>query len=158
MPKNLPYKINPSSLLYYRTREGLTQPELSERSGVTQSFISKYENDVVKGISEEDIDSLAKALNCTRLDLQTPASKRLEVARGVYIMQQVEKMLEGGGDGKLDLSNATEVMKLFESVLQIDPNEESEEPIDEHKEILKSTTESGTDIPDEFTGPVVPQE
>lgn len=115
--KELPYEINASALVYYRKKNDLTQDKLEERSGISQERISQYENGRVKSLKEDTIGALANALGCTIEDLQTPANKKLEVARGVYIMQQAAKLLEN--TGHLDISNATEVLKLFENALQV---------------------------------------
>ncbi len=51
-------------LAYYRNREGLTQTELAEKSGVLQTEISRAEKGVkdLKGLTWA---SLARVLDCT---------------------------------------------------------------------------------------------
>lgn len=50
------------AILYFRDRANLTMTQLSEKSGVSQSAISQYENDK-KVPSEETLSKLASALN-----------------------------------------------------------------------------------------------
>ena len=55
---------------------GLTQQELEDRSGVTQSMISKLEKGTASNISVEALRKLAKALNCSLIDLLPEEDKR----------------------------------------------------------------------------------
>ncbi len=48
---------------------GLTQQELEAGSGVTQSMISKLEKGTARNISVDALRKLAKALNCSLVDL-----------------------------------------------------------------------------------------
>lgn len=47
----------------------LTQQELEDRSGVTQSMISKLEKGNAENVSIDVLRKLAKALNCLLIDL-----------------------------------------------------------------------------------------
>ena len=51
-------------LRYFREREGMTQVELSKKSGVTQGDISRVEKQI-KDLSGTRWKSLAKVLGCT---------------------------------------------------------------------------------------------
>lgn len=55
---------------------GLTQQELEDRSGVTQSMISKLEKGTAANISIEALRKLAKALDCCLVDLLPEEDKR----------------------------------------------------------------------------------
>ena len=55
---------------------GLTQQELEDRSGVTQSMISKLEKGTAHNISIEALRKLAKALDCSLVDLLPEEDKR----------------------------------------------------------------------------------
>lgn len=55
---------------------GLIQKELESRSGVTQSMISKVEGGSAENVSIDVLRKLAKALNCTLVDLLPEADKR----------------------------------------------------------------------------------
>jgi transcriptional regulator with XRE-family HTH domain len=48
---------------------GLTQQELENRSGVTQSMISKLEQGQAENISIDALRKLARALSCLTVDL-----------------------------------------------------------------------------------------
>lgn len=52
-----------AALRAYRHREGLTQKQLAERSGIPQHHISEMENGK-RGIGKERAKALAQALNC----------------------------------------------------------------------------------------------
>ncbi len=52
-----------------RTDLGLTQQELEDRSGVTQSMISKLEKGSAENVSVDVLRKLAKALHCLLVDL-----------------------------------------------------------------------------------------
>ncbi len=52
-----------------RLELGLTQQELEDRSGVTQSMISKLEKGSAENVSVDVLRKLAKALNCILIDL-----------------------------------------------------------------------------------------
>lgn len=53
----------------------LVQKELESRSGVTQSMISKIENGSAENVSIDVLRKLAKALNCSLVDLLPEADK-----------------------------------------------------------------------------------
>ncbi|MGZ5075288.1 MAG: helix-turn-helix domain-containing protein [Methylobacter sp.] len=53
----------------------LIQKELELRSGVTQSMISKIENGSAENVSIEVLRKLAKALNCSLVDLLPETDK-----------------------------------------------------------------------------------
>ena len=55
---------------------GLTQQELWDRSGVTQSMISKIEGGSADNVSIVVLRKLAKALNCALIDLLPEEDKR----------------------------------------------------------------------------------
>jgi transcriptional regulator with XRE-family HTH domain len=59
-----------------RLELGLIQKELENRSGVTQSMISKVEGGSAENVSIDVLRRLAKALNCTLVDLLPEADKR----------------------------------------------------------------------------------
>lgn len=59
-----------------RLELGLIQKELESRSGVTQSMISKVEGGSAENVSIDVLRRLAKALNCTLVDLLPEADKR----------------------------------------------------------------------------------
>jgi transcriptional regulator with XRE-family HTH domain len=59
-----------------RLELGLIQKELESRSGVTQSMISKVEGGSAENVSIDVLRKLAKALNCTLVDLLPEADKR----------------------------------------------------------------------------------
>lgn len=74
MPMNL---MHVGNILKERRLElGFTQQELEERSGVTQSMISKLEKGTAHNISVEALRKLAKALNCSVTDLLPEEDKR----------------------------------------------------------------------------------
>ncbi len=52
-----------------RTALELTQEDLFNRSGVTQSMISKLEKGRTENVSIDVLRKLAKALNCLLIDL-----------------------------------------------------------------------------------------
>jgi transcriptional regulator with XRE-family HTH domain len=54
----------------------LTQQELEDRSGVTQSMISKMEKGSADNVSIDILRKLAKALNCLLVDLLPEEDKR----------------------------------------------------------------------------------
>lgn len=55
-------KPNPVALRAYRTREGLTQKKLSERTGIPQRHLSEMENNK-RSLGKDRARKLAKALN-----------------------------------------------------------------------------------------------
>jgi len=55
---------------------GLTQKDLSESSNVTQSMISKVEGKSADNVSIEILRKLAKALNCSVIDLLPESDKK----------------------------------------------------------------------------------
>jgi len=59
-----------------RTDLKLTQKGLEERSGVTQSMISKVEAGDADNVSIEILRKLAKALNCSVIDLLPESDKK----------------------------------------------------------------------------------
>lgn len=59
-----------------RLELGLVQKELEIRSGVTQSMISKVEGGNAENVSIDVLRRLAKALNCTLVDLLPEADKK----------------------------------------------------------------------------------
>nr|WP_268120790.1 helix-turn-helix transcriptional regulator [Methylobacter sp. YRD-M1] len=59
-----------------RLELGLVQKELEIRSGVTQSMISKVEGGSAENVSIDVLRRLAKALNCTLVDLLPEADKK----------------------------------------------------------------------------------
>ena len=56
-------KEQQTSLKAYRTREGLTQKQLAELTGIPQHHISEMENGK-RGIGKERAKKLAEKLNC----------------------------------------------------------------------------------------------
>ena len=59
-----------------RANLNLTQRDLEERSGVTQSMISKVEGGNADNVSIEILRKLAKALNCSVIDLLPESDKK----------------------------------------------------------------------------------
>lgn len=59
-----------------RLELGLVQKELEVRSGVTQSMISKVEGGSAENVSIDVLRRLAKALNCTLVDLLPETDKK----------------------------------------------------------------------------------
>lgn len=57
------------NLKKFRVQKGMTQKELSERSGVSQSVISKTENGISKDIYLSQAEKLASALGITLNEL-----------------------------------------------------------------------------------------
>lgn len=55
---------------------GLTQQELEDISGVTQSMISKLEKGIADNVSIDILRKLAKAMNCALIDLLPEEDKR----------------------------------------------------------------------------------
>jgi len=55
----------------------LIQKELESRSGVTQSMISKIENGTAENVSIDVLRKLARALNCSLVDLLPEADKNI---------------------------------------------------------------------------------
>lgn len=55
----------------------MVQKELESRSGVTQSMISKIENGSAENVSIEVLRKLAKALNCSLIDLLPETDKKI---------------------------------------------------------------------------------
>ena len=58
-----------------RTELRLTQKDLEESSGVTQSMISKVEGGSADNVSIEILRKLAKSLNCSVIDLLPESDK-----------------------------------------------------------------------------------
>lgn len=59
-----------------RLELGLVQKELENRSGVTQSMISKVEGGSAENVSIDVLRRLAKALNCNLVDLLPETDKK----------------------------------------------------------------------------------
>lgn len=59
-----------------RLDKSLTQKELAESSGVTQSMISKVEQGVSENISIEALRKLAKSLHCPVIELLPESDKK----------------------------------------------------------------------------------
>ncbi len=59
-----------------RATLNLTQRDLEENSGVTQSMISKVEGGNADNVSIEILRKLAKALNCSVIDLLPESDKK----------------------------------------------------------------------------------
>lgn len=55
---------------------GLTQQELEDISGVTQSMISKLEKGIADNVSIDILRKLAKAMNCALIDLLPEEDKK----------------------------------------------------------------------------------
>lgn len=56
----------PKLLRYWRKRCGLSQSQLAEKTGLSQSVISKYENEqAISGIPSETLETIVKALGLT---------------------------------------------------------------------------------------------
>jgi len=55
----------------------LIQKELESRSGVTQSMISKIENGSAENVSIDVLRKLARALNCSLVDLLPETDKNI---------------------------------------------------------------------------------
>ena len=59
-----------------RLEQNITQKELAESSGVTQSMISKLEQGVSENISIKALRKLAKSLDCPVIDLLPESDKK----------------------------------------------------------------------------------
>jgi len=59
-----------------RTSEGLTQVELSQKSALSQSQISQVEKGVSENITIGNLRNIAKALNCSVIDLLPESDKK----------------------------------------------------------------------------------
>lgn len=58
--------ITPGLLRYWRKQRGLSQRELADRTGLSQSVISKYENgNSLYGIPSEVLEELVEKLGMT---------------------------------------------------------------------------------------------
>lgn len=60
-----------------RLDSNLSQNDLAQRSGVTQSMISKIEGGSASNVSIDILRKLAKALNCLVIDLLTESDKKI---------------------------------------------------------------------------------
>jgi transcriptional regulator with XRE-family HTH domain len=66
----------------------LIQKELESRSGVTQSMISKIENGTAENVSIEVLRKLARALNCSLVDLLPEADKNVSNKASINTEEQ----------------------------------------------------------------------
>jgi len=66
----------------------LIQKELESRSGVTQSMISKIENGTAENVSIEVLRKLARALNCSLVDLLPEADKNISNKASINTEEQ----------------------------------------------------------------------
>lgn len=143
--------IEGSALLYHRKRKKLTLVELSDLSGVKHASISKYELNH-QNPGEENLNKLADALGIAPEELMMTAAKKMHLARQVYLHRQADKILED--EGNLDVTTPEQTSKLFEQMVEVDPNEESE--ISENEErFLKSAASPGAPVSDLIKGEVV---
>jgi transcriptional regulator with XRE-family HTH domain len=60
----------------YRTRRGLTQFELAQRSGVSLTQIAALEQQVPSNVRADTVCRLAEALGVSHLDLQREGRRR----------------------------------------------------------------------------------
>lgn len=144
-------EIEGSTLYHYRKKRKLSQNNLSDITGILQSSISKYEMNI-QNPTKEHLLKLAEALLISPEQLMVNAVRRLEMARQVYIHRQADKILEDEGD--LDISTPEQTSKLFEQMVEVDPNEESEITENEAR-FIESAASPGTPVSDLIKGEVV---
>lgn len=94
-------------LRYLRKREGLTQSELAERTGVSRSRINNYEN----GIREPDFETAEIFADFFNVNLDTL------IGRNAEIKKPVAKMDDGIQQKYLDL------MQIFSQLSEEDLDE-----------------------------------
>lgn len=71
------YLMQIGSIIKNKRRDlSFTQKELEDKSGVTQSMISKIEGGSAENVSIDILRKLAKALNCALVDLLPEEDKR----------------------------------------------------------------------------------
>ncbi|RJO61110.1 helix-turn-helix domain-containing protein [candidate division WS5 bacterium] len=68
---------------FYRERSGLSQLDLSQRSGVSQASIARIESDKQKNLKRETIEKLAEGLGVSLINLMEPPS-RVKEERAPY--------------------------------------------------------------------------
>ena len=159
MAKNKIDKIDPSALVYQRTKAGYTQRQFAKKINSSQTAISFFE-DGRHQPSEELIEAICEVCECERIDLEYNVTKRLRRAEQVYIRRNIERIVNDdvAVEGQsLDITKADQVVKLFERYLGEGVAEEEEELTDAEENFIESTTSPSTEVPDEFKGPVVPE-
>ena len=82
-----------------RERDNISQVELAERIGETKQTIYKYENDIVKEIPSEKIESIAKIFDVSPAFIMGWEENRKEISFDVFldkIMAKDEQILLDG--------------------------------------------------------------
>lgn len=54
---------------YYRELKGISQEELAEKSGVSRTIISGFENQIIKVTTNTTMDKISKALGVSTIEL-----------------------------------------------------------------------------------------
>lgn len=54
---------------YYREMKGISQEELAEKSGISRTTISGFENETIKVTTNSTMDKVAKALGVSTVEL-----------------------------------------------------------------------------------------
>ena len=160
MAKNKIDKIDPSALVYQRTKAGYTQRQFAKKINSSQTAISFFE-DGRHQPSEELIEAICEVCECERIDLEYNVTKRLRRAEQVYIRRNIERIVNDdvAVEGQsLDITKADQVVKLFERYLGAGVVEEEEELTDAENKLIETTTESSTNIPDFPESPMVSEE
>lgn len=91
---------------YYRTKQGLTTIELSEKTGLSQSSISHYENGR-RNPSDDAIKTIAKALGTTPDELVKKAESYAGDSQKIdtYTLKQREERFKRSFDIALSVSD-----------------------------------------------------
>lgn len=78
LSKSLRQKMTTIGTIIKRRRKSLdmTQVELSQKSDITQAYVSQIESGVHDNVSIEHLRLLAKALDCKVVDLLPDSDKR----------------------------------------------------------------------------------
>lgn len=58
-----------TKIKHYRELKGLSQEELAERSGVSRTTISGFENETIDVTTNTTMDKIAKALDVSTIEL-----------------------------------------------------------------------------------------
>lgn len=102
------------SILYYRTKKGMTQEELAKRIGTTPQNVYKYEKGIVTSIPLTKLELIAEALDVSPSILagweeEGPAQKdeaeraefmRLYEQAPAWLQTQVRSLLEAAESGR----------------------------------------------------------
>lgn len=97
-----------SKIRAYRVFFGVSQRELSRRSGVTQNIISRMEN----GLATPQLPTLMKLLNALELDIEINVTPREKDEVGILETLDQEKLR--------DMRNKTDQLREEKELLSID--------------------------------------